>query len=361
ARRGSSTNRCPRTRSPASSSWARKGCARSPPAIRSRRSGRCAGRPNTRCSSSTRSGHWSASHRAEICARSVSSSCWADRHWTSRSRTSSPRRSRVRASSAERETCAARRARATPWPRGWSPSTRRARGERGRPPRGAGTQAATGRRAAPPRRAGDGHAGPVRRPRGGGRAGPPRDERARDRREPTGAGGGGRHGLRGGAGLDVGGRHRGGRRRGVRAPRETARRGTGADGRSHAGPLVRAQRGPAGGRAAVQTATRDDRRTDGGIVAAQLTMDEARTVLDAALAKAVEIGQPMNVAVVDAGAHLVAFARQDGAILASIDIATRKARTAALLKMTTAQLGEAAKPGAPLYGIEGTNGGLIIF
>ncbi|TWH21963.1 uncharacterized protein GlcG (DUF336 family) [Prauserella rugosa] len=96
-------------------------------------------------------------------------------------------------------------------------------------------------------------------------------------------------------------------------------------------------------------------------MAAQLTMDEARTVLDAALAKAVEIGQPMNVAVVDAGAHLVAFARQDGAILASIDIATRKARTAALLKMTTAQLGEAAKPGAPLYGIEGTNGGLIIF
>ncbi|MBB3662394.1 MULTISPECIES: GlcG/HbpS family heme-binding protein [Prauserella salsuginis group] len=96
-------------------------------------------------------------------------------------------------------------------------------------------------------------------------------------------------------------------------------------------------------------------------MAAPLTLADAKAVLEAALAKAEEIGQPMNVAVVDAGAHLVTFARQDGAILASIDIATRKARTSALLKMTTAQLGEAAQPGAPLYGVEVTNGGLVIF
>lgn len=96
-------------------------------------------------------------------------------------------------------------------------------------------------------------------------------------------------------------------------------------------------------------------------MAAPLTLADAKAVLDAALAKAEEIGQPMNVAVVDAGAHLVTFARQDGAILASIDIATRKARTSALLQMTTAQLGEAAQPGAPLYGVETTNGGLVVF
>ncbi|MDP9848754.1 GlcG/HbpS family heme-binding protein [Streptosporangium lutulentum] len=88
---------------------------------------------------------------------------------------------------------------------------------------------------------------------------------------------------------------------------------------------------------------------------------EARTVLDAALDKADEIGQPMNVAVVDGGGHLLAFARQDGAILASIDIATRKARTAVLMAMTTEQLGTAAAPGGSLYGIEVTNGGLVIF
>ncbi|MEV5303485.1 GlcG/HbpS family heme-binding protein [Amycolatopsis methanolica] len=96
-------------------------------------------------------------------------------------------------------------------------------------------------------------------------------------------------------------------------------------------------------------------------MAPRLALIDAQPVLEAALAKAEEIGQPMNVAVVDDGGHLIAFARQDGAILGSIDIAIRKARTAALLKMTTAQLGEAAAPGAPLYGIEVTNGGLVIF
>jgi uncharacterized protein GlcG (DUF336 family) len=97
------------------------------------------------------------------------------------------------------------------------------------------------------------------------------------------------------------------------------------------------------------------------IVAPRLSLADAQPVLDAALAKAVEIEQPMNVAVVDDGGHLIAFARQDGAILASIDIAIGKARTAALLKMTTEDLGKAAAPGAPLYGIEVTNGGLVIF
>ncbi|MBK1783314.1 GlcG/HbpS family heme-binding protein [Prauserella cavernicola] len=96
-------------------------------------------------------------------------------------------------------------------------------------------------------------------------------------------------------------------------------------------------------------------------MAPRLALADAQQVLDAALAKAEEIGQPMNVAVVDDGGHLLAFSRQDGAILASVDIAIRKARTAALLKMTTAQAGEAAAPGAPLYGIEVTNGGLVIF
>jgi uncharacterized protein GlcG (DUF336 family) len=93
----------------------------------------------------------------------------------------------------------------------------------------------------------------------------------------------------------------------------------------------------------------------------RLTLAEARRVLDAALDRADEIGQPMNIAVVDDGGHLLAFARQDGAILAGIDIATRKARTAVLMRMSTAELGKAAAPGGPLYGIEVTNGGLVIF
>ncbi|WP_436764108.1 GlcG/HbpS family heme-binding protein [Streptosporangium sp. V21-05] len=93
----------------------------------------------------------------------------------------------------------------------------------------------------------------------------------------------------------------------------------------------------------------------------RLGLAGARHVLDAALEKADELGRPMNIAVVDGGGHLLAFARQDGAILAGVDIATRKARTAVLMAMTTEQLGEAAAPGGSLRGIEVTNEGLVIF
>jgi uncharacterized protein GlcG (DUF336 family) len=92
-----------------------------------------------------------------------------------------------------------------------------------------------------------------------------------------------------------------------------------------------------------------------------LSLADARHVLDRALARADEIGRPMNVAVVDDGGHLLAFARQDGAILAGIDIAARKARSAVLMGMSTADLGKAAASDGPLRGIEVTNGGLVIF
>jgi uncharacterized protein GlcG (DUF336 family) len=92
-----------------------------------------------------------------------------------------------------------------------------------------------------------------------------------------------------------------------------------------------------------------------------LALADAQRVAAAAEVRAEEIGHPMNIAVVDAGAHLLAFARMDGAILASIDIATRKAATAVLMNMSTAELYDAAQPGAPLYGIETTNTGLVVF
>jgi uncharacterized protein GlcG (DUF336 family) len=69
----------------------------------------------------------------------------------------------------------------------------------------------------------------------------------------------------------------------------------------------------------------------------------------------------MNIAVVDAGAHLLAFVRMDGAILASIDISVGKAATAVLMNMPTSELYDLAQPGAPLYGIESTNGNLVVF
>jgi uncharacterized protein GlcG (DUF336 family) len=93
----------------------------------------------------------------------------------------------------------------------------------------------------------------------------------------------------------------------------------------------------------------------------QVTLDAGEAMLAAARQKALEIGQPMCIAVVDAGARLVAFVRMDGALLASVDIAQRKAMTAIMVKMTTRDLAPLCQPGAPLFGIEVTNGGLVPF
>jgi uncharacterized protein GlcG (DUF336 family) len=93
-----------------------------------------------------------------------------------------------------------------------------------------------------------------------------------------------------------------------------------------------------------------------------VTLDTAHAVLDAARAKATEIGVPMNIAVVDQGGNLVAFARMDDAWLGSIDIAQNKAYTARAFDMPTRDLAPLAQPGAPLYGIEASNDGrLIVF
>ena len=92
-----------------------------------------------------------------------------------------------------------------------------------------------------------------------------------------------------------------------------------------------------------------------------LTLADARRMLDAGLAEADRIGQPMNVAILDAGGHLLAFARQDGAIRASIDIAQRKAKTSILMEAPTAALMSLVQPGAELYGLEQTAGGMVVF
>jgi uncharacterized protein GlcG (DUF336 family) len=95
---------------------------------------------------------------------------------------------------------------------------------------------------------------------------------------------------------------------------------------------------------------------------AGISLQQAQTVVEAAVAKADEIGVPMNVAVVDAGNNLTAFVRQDGAWLGSIDIAQSKAYTARAFDMSTADLGAEAQPGKSLYGIEASNdGNLIVF
>jgi uncharacterized protein GlcG (DUF336 family) len=92
-----------------------------------------------------------------------------------------------------------------------------------------------------------------------------------------------------------------------------------------------------------------------------ITQAQADAAIAAARQAADEIGVPMNIAVLDASVHLKAFARMDGALLGSIDIAVGKAKTASLFGMNTEAIGEFSKPGGTSPGLELTNGGLVVF
>jgi uncharacterized protein GlcG (DUF336 family) len=91
-----------------------------------------------------------------------------------------------------------------------------------------------------------------------------------------------------------------------------------------------------------------------------LTLDDAKRMLSAAEAKAASLGLPYNIAVVDAGGHLLAFVRQDGALVGSIDLAINKAVTARIFDKSTAELAQLAGPGGPLFGIDQSNAGKVV-
>jgi uncharacterized protein GlcG (DUF336 family) len=92
-----------------------------------------------------------------------------------------------------------------------------------------------------------------------------------------------------------------------------------------------------------------------------INLNDARRIIEAAEAKAREIGQPMNIAVVDGGGNLVAFARMDNAWLGSIQIAIKKGWTSRAFDIETKTLAKFAQPGADFYGIHVTNDGVTIF
>ncbi len=92
-----------------------------------------------------------------------------------------------------------------------------------------------------------------------------------------------------------------------------------------------------------------------------ITLEQAGAAIKAAKEKATELGTIMNIAIVDAGANLTAFARMDGAWLGSIDIAIKKAKTARFFNMPTGEIGKLSQPGGSLFAIEHSNGGLITF
>jgi uncharacterized protein GlcG (DUF336 family) len=91
-----------------------------------------------------------------------------------------------------------------------------------------------------------------------------------------------------------------------------------------------------------------------------LTLEDAKRMLSAAEEKAASLGIAYNIAIVDAGGHLVAFVRQDGALIGSIDLAIDKAVTARIFDKATSDLASLAQSGKPLFGIQESNAGKVV-
>lgn len=91
-----------------------------------------------------------------------------------------------------------------------------------------------------------------------------------------------------------------------------------------------------------------------------LSFLDAQNMIQAAQSTAGTFNVPYCIAVVDAAGHLLAFARQDDALIGSVNLAIGKARTARLFEKSTEDLNRMAQPGADLYGIEHSNGGDVI-
>ena len=91
-----------------------------------------------------------------------------------------------------------------------------------------------------------------------------------------------------------------------------------------------------------------------------ITLEGARKIILAAQKKAEEIGQPMNVAVVDEGGNLIAFERMADAWLGSIDIAIKKAWTSRAFDIETGDLGKNSQSGDQFFGIHASNDGKVM-
>ena len=91
-----------------------------------------------------------------------------------------------------------------------------------------------------------------------------------------------------------------------------------------------------------------------------VTLNDARRVIAAAERKAGEIGQPMNIAVVDEGGNLVSHVRMDGAWIGSVDISINKAFTSRAFDIATKDLATHSQSGGQFFGIHVSNHGRIM-
>jgi len=91
-----------------------------------------------------------------------------------------------------------------------------------------------------------------------------------------------------------------------------------------------------------------------------ITLADARRIIEAGERTAEKMGQPMNIAVVDAGGNLVAHVRMDGAWMGSVDISIKKAWTARAFDIQTKALAELSQSGDQFFGIHASNDGKVM-
>lgn len=91
----------------------------------------------------------------------------------------------------------------------------------------------------------------------------------------------------------------------------------------------------------------------------RLSLDEAKTLIEGAKKKAVEIGVPMCISVVDESGTPIAFERMDGGKVTSATIAQDKAFTAAAARKATHEYNAVCKPGSLVFGIHTAIGGRL--
>jgi uncharacterized protein GlcG (DUF336 family) len=91
-----------------------------------------------------------------------------------------------------------------------------------------------------------------------------------------------------------------------------------------------------------------------------LDLADARRLIAAGEKKAVELGIPYNIAVVDAGGGLVAHVRMDNAWFGSVDIAINKAWTARAFDAATDDLAKLTQSGQQGFGLNTTNNSRVV-
>ncbi|MEI6405050.1 MAG: heme-binding protein [Actinomycetes bacterium] len=92
----------------------------------------------------------------------------------------------------------------------------------------------------------------------------------------------------------------------------------------------------------------------------EIDLELALRMIAAAQAKAIEINAPMSIAVLDAGANLLAFNRMDGAELAGPNLAIDKAYTSVTNRIATGDLKSRVAPDGDLPGMSANGNGRYI-